>query len=148
MTSEDIQTIRSAVQRKLHVMPEHAKSAFERANAAAKVSDSDKPEETDNPSEEELEDPKFEKAVNPGPGLTFRLRKATDDEKVNHLNSDATRKVAVVVNSKADKLAAAIERQRRIGKSKITCNERRTSFDRASDALADAMLKIRERKRR
>jgi hypothetical protein len=77
------------------------------ANAAATVAEpNEDPEETET---EETEQP-FEKAVNPGPGLTFRLRKATDDEKQAHLDGDATRKVAVVVNhNAADKLAAAIE---------------------------------------
>jgi hypothetical protein len=144
MTPEDTQSIRSAVQRKLHAMPPAARWAFERANRVAKVAEPDKPEETD--TEGQLEKP-FTRQKRPGPRLQFRLRKATDDEKQAHLNRESTQRAAVVVNhNAADKLAAAIERQRNIGKRKLGGTECRTSFDRTSDRLADA-LKRQENKR-
>jgi len=81
----------------------------------------------------------FERAE-PAPGLRFRLRKATQDETASHLNADATRKAAVVVNSKSEKLAEVMQRQRNAGKQKPD-RQGRTE----SDKLAEVMRKVRGR---
>jgi hypothetical protein len=136
----ELQSIRAMAQRRLTEIRSEASRQL--AKAAA------------NPGEIGEEAPgleeTFERAAEPAPGLSYRKRRLTQQERDENSDLDrpATRSAAVVVNAElSSKLADAIMRQRNLGSRQVAGDGRKTAFQSNVDSLAEALKAARERKR-